>query len=82
MMGNWSGMMEYGFGHWVWFATAAILFLYPIGRILSRIGFSPLWSIVAAIPVLNLIALWVVAFVDWPPSGGAGSMPPTTRALR
>jgi hypothetical protein len=38
---------------------------YPIGRILGRIGFSPFWSIVAFIPFVNLIALWVLAFIDW-----------------
>jgi len=40
----------------------------PLGRILSRAGFSPLWSIVAFIPIVNLIALWLFAFADWPGS--------------
>jgi hypothetical protein len=40
--------------------------LYPVGRILSRIGFSPLWSVLVFVPIVNLAALWVVAFIDWP----------------
>ncbi len=68
MMGNWPNMMGYGYGHWFVFVIGAVLLLYPIGRILGRIGFSPLWSIVAVIPLANLIGLWVMAFTDWPPT--------------
>lgn len=66
MMGNWTDMAGYGLGHWVVFALMAAVVLYPIGRILGRIGVSPFWSILAFIPLVNLIALWVLAFVDWP----------------
>jgi peptidoglycan/LPS O-acetylase OafA/YrhL len=40
--------------------------LYPVGRILGRIGLSPLWSVLALIPLANLFALWLFAFIDWP----------------
>ncbi len=40
--------------------------VYPAGRILSRIGFSPLWSILMFVPLVNLIALWILAFTEWP----------------
>ena len=66
MMGNWPNMMGYGYEHWFVFVIGAVLFLYPIGKILGRIGFSPFWSIVAVIPLANLIGLWVMAFTDWP----------------
>lgn len=52
--------------HWITFAVLAALVLYPIGRILARIGFSPLWSIVAFIPLANLFGLWAVALAPWP----------------
>jgi hypothetical protein len=70
MMYDWSMMADYGWGHWIFFAVMAAILLYPIGRILGRIGFSPFWSIVAFIPVINLIGLWVLAFVDWPRRDG------------
>ena len=66
MMGDWTMMDGYGVAHWLVFAVMAALLLYPIGRILGRIGLSPFWSVVAVIPVANLIGLWVLAFVDWP----------------
>lgn len=63
-MGYWSAW------HRVAFAVFAALTLYPIGRILSRIGFSPFWSIVAFVPLANLLGLWIVALVRWPRDGG------------
>ncbi|MGI8569352.1 MAG: hypothetical protein ACR2KT_09940 [Methylocella sp.] len=39
---------------------------YPIVRILNRVGYSPWWVIIAFIPFVNLIGLWVLSFVHWP----------------
>jgi len=64
MMGYWSVW------HWIVFAIVAALVLHPIGRILSRIGFSPFWSVVAFVPVANLIGLWAVALATWPRDKG------------
>ena len=64
MMSDW--MFGGSVVHWLWFIAVIAIVVYPAGRILSRIGFSPFWSIVIFIPVLNLIALWVLAFADWP----------------
>lgn len=60
MMGGWSGF------HWVMFVVLAVLILYPSGRILGRIGFSPFWSVLAFIPLANIIGLWVLALGAWP----------------
>jgi hypothetical protein len=60
IMGHWS------IWHWVIFVAAVALILYPTGQILKRIGFSPFWSVLAFIPILNVIGLWIVALVDWP----------------
>jgi hypothetical protein len=60
MMADWSIL------HWVPFVVLAVLILYPTGRILSRIGFSPFWSVLAFIPLANIIGLWVVALSVWP----------------
>ena len=66
MMGDWLDMSAYDLGHWAVFAVMIVVLLYPIGRILRRIGLSPLWSVLAIIPLVNLIGLWVLAFADWP----------------
>ena len=41
-----------------------------LGRIIGRMGFSPLWAIVMFIPLVNLIALWILAFTEWPRGRG------------
>jgi hypothetical protein len=52
--------------HWIVFAGFIALFLYPIGRILSRLGFSPFWSVLALVPLANLLGLWLLAISKWP----------------
>jgi hypothetical protein len=71
MMSDWIGMAGFGFGHWVIFAVMMAVVLYPIGRILDRIGLSPFWCLLVLIPLVNLLALWALAFVDWPKKGTA-----------
>jgi hypothetical protein len=66
MMNGWADMTSFGVTHWLVFAVMVAVVLYPIGRILNRIGLSPFWSVLAVIPFINLIALWVLAFADWP----------------
>ena len=62
----WMTGYGYGFGHWIFFALMVALILYPVGRILNRLGLSPFWSLLIFIPFVNLISLWVLAFSDWP----------------
>lgn len=73
MMNDWTLMAGYGLGHWIFFVVMVAVLLYPIGRILGRIGLSPFWSVLAFIPLVNLIALWVLAFVDWPRKEGSAT---------
>lgn len=47
-------------------AIFAFVNIFPVWKILSRLGLSGWWSLVAFIPVVNLIALWVLAFIRWP----------------
>jgi uncharacterized membrane protein YhaH (DUF805 family) len=35
-------------------------------RIVRRTGFSGWWGLLAAIPFVNIVALWVFAFRTWP----------------
>jgi hypothetical protein len=59
MMGYWSVW------HWIIFGLSVALILFPVGRILGRLGFSPFWSVLALIPLVNLVALWVLALAPW-----------------
>lgn len=65
MMYDWL-MPTYGPFHWLVFAAVVVLIVYPVGRILRRIGFSPLWSVLVFVPILNIVGLWIVALADWP----------------
>lgn len=73
MMDDWMAMGGYGPGHWLVFALFVALIIYQIGRILGRIALSPLWSVLAFIPIINLISLWVLAFSRWPRDGARTS---------
>lgn len=50
----------------------AIVVVYPIWKILGRMGFSGLWGLLALVPVANLIALWILAYTAWPNTEAAG----------
>lgn len=54
-MGGWCGM------HWLVFASIVLLVVYPVGLVLKRLGYSPLWSIAVFLPVINIMGLWFVA---------------------
>jgi hypothetical protein len=59
-------MYGYGPAHWLWFIVMIAVVVYPAGRVLNRIGFSPFWSILIFAPLVNLVALWILAFTEWP----------------
>ena len=67
-------MMDAGFGFWQFVLLALYVFLlvFPVARILKRTGFSGWWSILALIPVVNLVALWIFALIGWPRGGSRG----------
>ena len=52
--------------HWAILILFAILVIYPISRILGRIGWSPWLSLLWLVPLLNIVMLWTVAFGRWP----------------
>jgi hypothetical protein len=47
----------------------SIIVLLPyllFGPILKKAGFSKWWSLIMLIPVINVVAVWIFAFVKWP----------------
>jgi hypothetical protein len=53
--------------HWlIYLIVLAGLVGFPIFKILQKAGFSGWWAIVAFVPLVNWIALWIFAFVRWP----------------
>jgi hypothetical protein len=52
--------------HWLIVVLYIALLVVPIAKILSKAGFSGWWSLLAILPIVNIICLWVFAFVRWP----------------
>jgi len=55
-------------GLWAWLLVivVSLAMLYPYVRIIRRTGHSGWWLITMFVPILNVIMLWVFAFVKWP----------------
>lgn len=47
-------------------AVAELLLAIPIGFILKRLGFNPLWALLTFVPAVGVPALWLLAFIGWP----------------
>lgn len=43
-----------------------LLLIIPFWQLFSRAGYSGWWSLLMIVPVVNLIALYVLAFSNWP----------------
>jgi len=48
----------------------AIIAIIPFWRICQRIGWSPWLSLLMALPLVNLIFLYILAFSAWPSQRG------------
>ena len=46
--------------------AVALLFGWPISKILQRTGVSRWWTILAFFSLLNIIGLWALSAVQWP----------------
>jgi uncharacterized membrane protein YhaH (DUF805 family) len=40
--------------------------VFPAWRIISRTGHSGWWCLLMFIPLVNIVGLWLFAFVAWP----------------
>ena len=56
--------------HWLMAIVMPLLIIVvvgvPVANIVHRSGHSRWWTILAFIPLVNLIFLWVFAFTRWP----------------
>jgi hypothetical protein len=51
--------------HLLILAIIWIAWMVPLANIFGRIGYSKAWCLVAIIPPLGMVALWVIAFGRW-----------------
>lgn len=59
-------MGTFSIWHWLIVIIFAVAIGVPSAKILSRAGRSRWWTVVALIPYVNIIGLWVFAFTRWP----------------
>jgi hypothetical protein len=45
---------------------ALIIMIVPFWRIISKAGYNGAWALLAIVPLVNLIMLYVFAFNTWP----------------
>lgn len=55
-----------GFGELVMVLLGMVLPFIAIWRIISKAGYAGAWALLLFVPLVNLIALFVFAFSDWP----------------
>ena len=55
------------FGVWL---IGAIVAIIPFWRICTRVGYSPWLSLLVAIPLVNIIFIYFLAFSEWPSQKG------------
>lgn len=54
------------------FPLGAVLFVIPTWRILQKAGFHGALSLLGLLPIVNMVLLWVFAFVKWPNERSSG----------
>ena len=52
--------------HWIIVIFVLFVYLFPVVKVLNKAGYSGWWCILAIVPLVNLIMLWVFAFASWP----------------
>jgi len=66
MMDQQMMMENFALWHLAALILSIIIIAVPVARILHRIGFSRVWTILAFFPPITLIFLWILAYIDWP----------------
>jgi hypothetical protein len=51
--------------HWV-IVLLLLIPAWPAWQISERVGLNGAWGLLMVVPVVNLIALWLFAFLSWP----------------
>jgi hypothetical protein len=52
--------------HWITIFFYAGILVVPSWRIVKKAGYAGAWSLLAVVPLLNIVLLWVFAFGRWP----------------
>ena len=67
-------MGSFSLWHWLIVVVWLFVIIFPVGKILSRLGIHWAVAFLTVVPVVNLVMLWVVALIKWP----RDHVPPTS----
>ncbi len=66
-------MGSFSLMHWLIVLIWIIGIGVPVAKILGRLGYSKAWTVLAFVPMVNIIALWILASASWPNVRQGGS---------
>jgi len=56
--------------HWLVLLITIGIYVVPIGHLLARLGLNRWLSLLTLVPVVNIAALWFLAYSKWPIADG------------
>ena len=59
-------MGHFSIWHWLILLIYIGIIMVPCWRIVGKAGYAGAWSLLALVPLVNMIMLWVFAFSQWP----------------
>ena len=59
-------MESFSVWHWLIVLIWIAAFMVPAWRIASKAGFSGALSLLLLIPLVNIVLIWIFAFIRWP----------------
>ena len=59
-------MGEHGISNGLILLIILALTILPFWKIFSKAGYSGAWSLLMLVPLVNVLAIWIFAFSDWP----------------
>jgi hypothetical protein len=61
--------------YWLILFVIAFMLLWPLGRILKRVGRSPWIAVFGVVPFAPIVMLWWIAYGRWPKDGPPAAGP-------
>lgn len=52
--------------HWLILLSVTLVYVIPAWKIVSKAGYPGVFCLLAFVPLVNIIMLWVFAFSTWP----------------
>jgi uncharacterized protein YqhQ len=58
--------MGIGIGSFLLLVIIVAAHVLIFGTVARKAGFTRWWSVLMVLPLVNVIAIWIFAFIDWP----------------